>query len=46
MQNLGYSKEEIKKIIDELYYFFDTITESEAEKLYNNPFKYDKKENN
>lgn len=45
MKNLGYEGEAIEKVIDELHYVFDTITEAEAEKLYNNPFKYEKNPN-
>lgn len=45
MKNLGYEGEAIEKVIDELHYVFDTITEEEAEKLYNNPFKYEKNPN-
>ncbi len=36
LKKLGYKKEEIEKILDELYYQFDTVTEYEAEKKANN----------
>lgn len=42
MKNLGYKKEDIEKVIDELHYVFDTKTEEEAEKLYLDPFKWEK----
>ncbi len=41
MKNLGFKKEDIEKVIDELHYTFDIKTVEEAEKVYNNPFKYD-----
>lgn len=44
MRNLGYEKEDIEKVIDELHYTFDTVTNEQAEKEYYNPFKYDKEE--
>ncbi len=45
MKNLGYKKEEMERLIEELYNVFDTKTESEAEELYNNPLKYEKNPN-
>lgn len=44
MRNLNYKGEDIEKVIDELHYIFDTTDESQAEKVYNDPFKYEKKE--
>lgn len=46
MKNLGYEKEKIEEVIDELHYIFDTVSEEEAEQFYYNPFKYDKKTEN
>lgn len=34
LESLGYKKEEIDKMLDELHLQFDTITESEAEQYY------------
>ena len=41
MKNLGYTKEDIEKVVDELHFVFDTTNEEVAEKLYLNPFKYE-----
>ena len=41
MKNLGYNKEDIESVIDELHYVFDITTEKEAEQLYCNPFKWE-----
>lgn len=42
MKNLGYKKEDIERVIDELHYIFDIKTEEEAEKIYLDPFKWEK----
>ncbi len=34
LKNLGYKAEEIDKVLNELYYLFDTKTEEEAEEYY------------
>lgn len=44
MKELGYNKEKIEEVIDELHYTFDTVSVYEAEQFYYNPFKYEKKE--
>ena len=44
MKELGYTKDKIEEVIDELHYTFDTISEYDAEQFYYNPFKYEKKE--
>lgn len=44
MRNLNYKGEDIEKVVDELHYIFDTTTEQQAEEVYNDPFKYEKKE--
>ena len=41
MKNLGYKKEDIEKMLDELHYVFDTVSEKEAENLSLNPFKWE-----
>ena len=33
MKYLGYSKEEAKKVVDEMVYFFDVLTPEEAEEV-------------
>lgn len=35
LQNLGYSKEEIKLVVKQLWYLHDMIKEDEAEEVYN-----------
>lgn len=42
MKNLKFKKEDIEKVIDELHYVFDVTSEEEAEKLYLDPFKWEK----
>lgn len=44
MKELGYSKDKIEEVIEELHYTFDTTTEYEAEQFYHNPFCYENKE--
>lgn len=38
LKNLGYKEEEIDKVLDELYYLFDTKCEEEVVEYYNNQF--------
>ncbi len=44
MKELGYNRDKIEEVLDELHYTFDTTSETEAEQFYYNPFKYEKKE--
>lgn len=45
MKELGFKKEDIEKVVDELHYTFDTVSEQQAEQVYLDPFKYDKIKN-
>lgn len=36
LKNLGYKENDIDKVLDELYYLFDTKSEEEAAEYYNN----------
>lgn len=41
MRSLGYDKQKIEEVIDELHNSFDTMTEAEAEKYYFDSFVYE-----